>query len=323
MAFSCVPGAGMFTPGSYAMGWTGNPDFPIGASSSRLARVSTLSPSLLSTFGSPKVLNIPCEAAQKWYYCFSSQEGESDHGAVIAVLAAVCGGKNISLNFRLEWTVEFSAPDVPVPNQELETYPEPEYIPIFTDSVSDWQEGKKLTFKHSEGGSVVPWVGAKRNVVYTPAPGVSVPYVKADKSQGSVGAFALIKDSSSYQSALACFETVEKAKEYIKKSTVSTILDYTGAGAWVTPALPILKGQEVAEQVLLDLRRDRQQPGWIRRGAPSVNVDLLRRGMLPVGELGPDAPKYGIRVAAGPSNTAFGLMKSKGPAFGYEAAQSE
>ncbi|QKK35399.1 hypothetical protein [Erysiphe necator associated nodavirus 3] len=320
--FTCVPGAGVFTPGSYAMGWTGNPDFSIGTAGTRLARVSTLTPSLLSTFGQPKVLQIPCDTAQKWYYCHSEDEGESDHGAVIAVLAARCGGKNITLNFRLEWTIEFSAPDVPSQEQELETYPDPDYIPIFTDSTSDWAEGKKLTFKHKEGGSVVPFHGLKSNVVYRPAVGVEVPYYKADGTAGKVGFFAKIKDSPLYPSGLACFETEAKAKAYIAKSDVTQILDYNKAGEYVTPVFPTFVGKELSDEPLLDLRR-KKPTKWLAPGTPSLNIGY-ELGQQVAGLLVTPAShtSYGLSEP-GPSSTSFNAQpySGKGPSLDAEGVK--
>lgn len=242
----CIPGAGVFTPGSYAIGWVADPEFDIGLDRSRVTRVTSLSPSILSAFGSPKTLRIPCDTTQKWYLCRPGIGVESDHGRVVAVLAAMVGGKNITINFRLDWTLEFSSPELPSTVEEQECYPDPQWIPIFTDSVSDWGSGNKLTFKHSEGGAVVPFIGIRDNVVYKPSKGVVVPYVKSDGTTANCSWFARMRDSAVYSTAMVCFASEADAKAYVGSGDIGKVLTYKAAGDYVTPNFPTFIGTEVA-----------------------------------------------------------------------------
>lgn len=251
MVFSAHPGMGVLTPGSYCMGWVADPGFSAGDTSTRLQRIMTLSPSILSSFGTPQRLVLPMNTTQKWYFCQGGDEKETTHGQVLAVLAGLVGGKNLTINFRVDWTIEFSSAEIPSSALLSETYPDPMYLPIFTDSVSDWAGGAKLTFKHKDGGSVVPWIGARSDMVYTPASGVKIPYMKADKSQGAVSHFAVI--GGNYPSGMACFPDEASAKAYVKTKDFSKALDYVGDGSYTTPILPTLQGKEV-EEVGLDLR---------------------------------------------------------------------
>lgn len=290
LGVTVIPGAGVLTPGSYVIGWTADQHFEMGNAESRVQRLTTLKPNLLSVFGAPKMMRIPCDTTQKWYMVDPELGADSDHGLLIAVLAARVGGTNISINFRLDWVIEFNSPDLPAPSEDLESYPDPDYIPIFTDSVSDWADGKKLTFKHKEGGSVVPWIGVKDNVIYEPTQGVKVPYYDSAGASKEVKFFAKIKDSASYSSALACFAAEKDAKDYIKDGAVSHVLDYVKAGEFVTPALPTLKGRSVQEEPLLCLthrnrRLTQTAPAAFRlnlvtsnQTCPSFNAGLGKRG---------------------------------------------
>lgn len=251
IVFSAHPGMGVLTPGSYCMGWVGDPSFSLGDASTRLQRIMTLSPSVLASFGTPRQLVIPVDTTQKWYFCQGSDEKETTHGQIIAVLAGLVGGKNLSINFRVDWTIEFSSAEVPLSSTSSETYPDPQYLPCFTDSVSDWAGGAKLTFKHKDGGTVVPWIGARSDYVYKPAPGVVVPYKKADGTMGTVGFFAII--GGIYPTGMACFDSEANARAYVKNKDFSKALDYKGDGDYTTPLLPTLTGKEV-EDTLLDLR---------------------------------------------------------------------
>lgn len=259
LTVTAVPGAGVLTPGSYAMGWTADQHFDIGGADKRVQRVLTLKPNVLGVFGTPKVMNIPCDTTQKWYMVDPNLGAESDHGMLICVLAGRLGGNNISINFRLDWTIEFNSPDIPASSEEYEIYPDPDYIPIFTDSVSDWGAGKRLTFKHKEGGSVVPWIGLKDNVIYKPTAGVSIPYNDGTKDV-DCKFFARIKDSELYTSALACFLDEASAKAYLQSGDINKVLEFKAAGGYCSPSLPTLRGTSVAEIPLLNLTHSARPP---------------------------------------------------------------
>lgn len=275
--FSAIPGMGVFTPGSYAMGWVADPKFNLGDTSTRLARISTLAPNIMSTFGQPQVLRIPVETSQKWLFCRGTDEMETSHGLVVVVLAALVGGKNLTINFKLDWAISFSSPEVPQSVDAVEIYPDPAYIPIFTDSVSDWAGGTKLTFKHAEGGSVVPWLGVRDDMVYKTMDGVKVPYSDGTTTKNCTW-FAAI--GGNYPSGLACFATEADAKDYVKKKDFAKALTYYKAGDWVTPPLPTLAGNEV-EAIGLDLRMQtylrREEMRSLAVGVSSINVSNSRR----------------------------------------------
>lgn len=278
--FSTIPGMGVFTPGSYVMGWVADPRFNLGDTSTRLSRISTLTPNVMSAFGQPQVLRIPVETSQRWLFCHGTDEMETSHGLIVVALAALVGGKNLTINFKLDWTISFSSPEVPQSVESVEIYPDPAYIPIFTDSVSDWASGTKLTFKHAEGGSVVPWIGIRDDMVYSPMDGVKIPYYDGSTNKDCKW-FAAI--GGNYPSGLACFATEADAKEYVKKKDFAKVLTYSKAGEYVTPALPTLKGSEV-ETVSLDLRMKTLQlhkdVGQLAMGVSSIHFATTSKNPL-------------------------------------------
>lgn len=281
ITFSAVPGMGVFTPGSYAMGWVADPTFSLGDTGTRLARILTLSPSDLATFGSPRTLKIPMRTTQKWYFCESGDERETTHGMILVVLAALVGAKNLSINFKIDWTVEFDSAEIPASVTAVEIYPDPEYLPVFTDSVSDWASGEKLTFKHKEGGSVVPWLGVRSDMIYRPASGVRIPYYDKDSKVQECKYFAAI--GGIYPSGLACFASEDDAKAFVKNKDTSKVLTYYKAGEYTTPVLPTLIGTE-ASAISLDLRLSTlrikdQQARSVRAGAEAQLVNIVTRGM--------------------------------------------
>lgn len=251
MQVSAHPGMGVLTPGSYAMGWVADPNWSLGDSSSRLQRLMTLTPSLLSSFGTPRTLVLPMETSQKWYFTNGGDEKETTHGMVIAVLAGLVGGNNLTINFRLDWSIDFSSAEVPVVGVQSETYPDPQFVPCFTDATNDWAKGEHLTIKHAAGGQVVPWIGARSDMVYTPASGTVIPYYDKDSKPQTVGFFAVI--GGDYPSGMACFATEEDAKSYVKNHDYSKVIKWTKDGEYATPLLPTLVGKSV-EEIALDLR---------------------------------------------------------------------
>lgn len=265
-----VPGAGVFTPGAYSIGWVAEPGWNPGTGSTVLGRIATLTPSLMSTFGAPKVLKIPCDTTQKWYLTQGGVGIESDHGTVVAALAALIGVAKVSINFMLNWTIEFDSPDIPLPEEDLEAYPDPDWIPIFTDSVSDWAQGKRLTFKHTQGGAVVPFHGLREQVVYQPAKGVKVTYKKGS-TDTEVKWFSKMINEPLYSAAMVCHGSEADAKAYQQTGNVDKVLEYSAAGEYVTPTFPEFVGKAVADDVGLDLRR-----GTVLRARP-MHPSLLTR----------------------------------------------
>lgn len=308
-----VPGAGVLTPGSYAVGWTADQRFEIGSAENRVQRIMTLKPNILGVFGTPKILSIPCDTTQKWYLCDPNMGAESDHGAVVCVLAGKLGGNNISINFRLEWTIEFNSPDIPATIEDLEIYPDPDYIPIFTDSVSDWASGKKLTFKHKEGGSVVPWIGIKERVIYKPTKGVTIPYNNGTEEK-NCEFFAKIVGSELYTSALACFADEAKAKAYITTGDVSNVLDFKAAGSYCTPSLPTLKGVSVSDLPLLDLRHSAKPMKPKAQTAMTYNYQrsATNDSSLNISRAAPGISSTNIAVAGYTSNYLHGRSNRDG-----------
>lgn len=230
--------------GMYTMGWAPGP--VIKRQGTDLIRcIATMKPHDTKHIFENGSLVIPPKTSQTWYFCSGQEAEDTNHGVVYVVLAApisaMTGIGGIGVRIEISWTIEFDGPVL-----ELETgatggflQADPNWCPIFTDSVSDWADGVKLTFKHTEGGSAVPWHDAEPGVVYEPGKGVTIPYYKADGKSAEAKAFVRAKIYDSYP-ILACFATKADAQAYIKDGNHSHILDYVKAGDWVTPQVPYL-----------------------------------------------------------------------------------
>lgn len=260
-------GAGLMLPGSYIMAWTADPnERVVGTMEETVARLTSFGVQAQKPVGQNASLVIPCDATARWYV-MQGEAVDDSHGTVLSALSGMVGGTTISIVWKLHWTIEFNGPDVPVLTQDLLIHPEAGWENIFTDSVSDWAEGARLTFKHAEGGSVVPWQGVQDHVVYVPTSGVKIPYYKADGSAGTVGFFSKIH-AAQYESGLVCHATKEDAEAYQKTGDVAKVLPWKQAGEWCTPASPTLKGSPVTTGVLL--QPDRVEASGFPKSAPRV-----------------------------------------------------
>lgn len=319
-----VPSMGYLTPGAYAVGWCADPAFSTGSRSDRLQRVLTLSPNIMASFGEPRTLKIPTGTTQKWYFCAAGDDKETTHGVVFAILAGRVGAKNLTINFKLDWTVQFEAAELPATQHGSETYPDPSYLPIFTDSVSDWAGGTKLTFKHTSGGSVVPWVGCRSDMIYKPTAGTIVQYVKADKSVANVPFFAVI--GGLYPTGMACFEKEDDAKAFVKSKDYSKAITYVSPGEYVTPALPTLQGV-VVEEIELDLRLSSLRVAHATASAASsLNVLSVGRNDPGVGFMNKPHPKSSQMLMNRPSTSdapSLNGVKSRTGRPGLDASLSD
>lgn len=247
-----APAAGMMVPGGYIAAWSANPDEEAPAGESAVGHLAALVTQIQRPIGQSAMLSIPCSATARWY-TFSGSGVDIAHGSVLSVITGAVGlTGEVTVTFKLHWTIEFNGPDIPRPVEEFYIEPSPDYAGIFTDSVSDWADGAKLTFKHSEGGSVVPWPGVRSQVVYTVTQGVKILYVKSDGSTGEVKYFSRIIDSDVYSSALCCHATAADAAAYQKTGDLTKVLAYKAASDWATPQLPRLKGSPVTVSFKLD-----------------------------------------------------------------------
>lgn len=246
------PSAGMMIPGGYIAAWSANPDEKLPLGESAVSHLASLVTQVQRPIGQPAVLNIPCSTTSRWY-TFTGAAVDVAHGSILSAVSGTLGtdGK-ISITFKLHWTIEFNGPDVPSPVEEMFIEPGAGWMDIFTDSVSDWGEGKKLTFKMHEGGAVVPWPNVRSGVIYKPTTGVKIPYVKADGTAAEVAYCSRIIDSDLYASALACHATEAAAKAYQKNADLTQVLDFKSAGAIVVPSIPRLMGQVVTASFLVD-----------------------------------------------------------------------
>lgn len=269
-----IPAAGMMIPGAYCAAWSANSreDFPAGAAA--VAHLSSLVTQIQKPIGMVSNLNIPCVTTSKWY-TFTGEPVDVDHGSIVSVLAGTLGADGtISVTFKLHWTIEFNGPDIPTPVEDMLLEPGPGWENIFTDSVSDWADGKKLTFKMHSGGSVVEWPGVKSGVVYTSAAGTTIKYISTGTTEAEVKYFSRIIDSASYSTGLACHATEENAAAYQRTGDLTKVLSFVAAGPVAVPDKPRLVGKPVAVKFSVDLIGPSIPPAL--RTGPASEPDRIR-----------------------------------------------
>lgn len=205
-------------------------------------------------------MRIPCSLTQKWYYLRGKEDKDVEYGklylAVASPLSNVSGNSKTSLIVRIRWTFEFSFPDMPtaaLPDEEVFA----SSGNYFSDSSSDWKEGKYLTFKWHEGGDIVSFPGAKTGSYYKIGANSRVSYYQ---SNGTIATtkFAICPPETAEDGLpiLAPVADEAKAKAYVKNPSDSLLLGYYSAGNFVTPENPPWHEQSSS----LSLVISREQP---------------------------------------------------------------
>lgn len=235
-----ISSASTLTCGSYVVGWSASPFLNLVQGVAAITTVSTMRPSASAHISTVLALSIPCDTTQKWYFVQGMTE-DSTHGSFHAVLSAALGNitdlSKIALTIRLIWRVQFEGPTIPSAVEQTAVYADSGWEGYFTDSVSDWASGQRLTLKMHTGGSAVPFSSAKTGVVYKLDSIASLKYYKDNTSEGDIKYAVRIKGY--YLAAFAVFSTITAAKKYIKSGDANDCLLYYKAGsASVTPSNP-------------------------------------------------------------------------------------
>lgn len=242
LRFRLVSSASPLVVGRMALGWHSDPreNFPTGEAG--IIRMGTLRPHLTSHPSQPIEISVPSgieNTSQRWYV-MDGEASDADHGTLIALVMSALSASTGSLTFQVElnWTVEFEGPDIQLGSKAQTTiYADDGYTPYFTDSVSDWASGTRLTLKHAAGGGVVPFPKAESGVVYKLDDSASLTYYKDTGSTKGNVKFA-VRIANYYVPGLAMFEEESQAKAYLSGFDTSKVLEYKKAGDWVTPENP-------------------------------------------------------------------------------------
>lgn len=223
---------------------------------------------------------IPCDSSRKWY-TFDGSLSDQAHGTFVILISAPVTNLTgtIQLSVHLEWKIHFDSPNLPpfvVPGNDV-VYADEAYTPYFTDSSSDWQSGKKLTFKHAAGGSIVPFPRLEVNKYYKST--VPISYVQTNgtvKSAILCGAMAV--DYTGYP-IMALFSTEADAKAYAKApaSLASKIMNYQAAGGWVSPANQAWSVHDASPDALVSFKAAAVEPQMTRGDYETALSLLLNR----------------------------------------------
>lgn len=244
LKLECLTTSSIMTGGGFVVGWSADTsDKLASAGLDNIRHIVMLDCQQQCVLTGSFTLNIPTGTAAKWY-TFRGTPMESAHGILLAALTGPIVTKTATVTWKLHWQIEFEGPDAPRQSEVETIEPAVGWSPVFTDSVSDWESGKYLTFKHSEGGAVVPWTGVRPNVIYVPDGDTQVTVYKADGTEAVVGFFSAMK-STEYPTAVVPHASELDAQNYQKTGSKSYLLPYTKAGNWCTPQRPRLKASKI------------------------------------------------------------------------------
>lgn len=235
-----IPSAGATVSGNYIVGWVGDPDYTLGNGDAAIRTVAAMQPSQQRHISKPMTFVIPAAALQKWYLTFGTVDGETSHGKLFGVLSSAIGNltsdSSISFSLRLHWSVEFSSPRLPEVAESETIYAEDDYTPYFTDSSSDWADGKYLSLKERAGGNLVPFPGAKPGVVYKIDSKAVLQYKIGNGKVGNISYGVRIPNY--YSSAMAVFDSLQNAIAFSTSGNSAYCLPYYAAGDYVKPNNP-------------------------------------------------------------------------------------
>lgn len=254
LVVEAVPLAGMMVAGGYVMAWSADSKENVGTPSpGEVTRLMSMSTSVTANLASRTSINIPMSTTQKWYL-LDAEDSEEDHGVLLVAcsgLTNLAEGSSVSIAFTLHWTIVFDSPAMQRAKEQIIISPEDGWGPVFTDSTSDWAEGKKLTFKHAEGGAVVPWSNLQAGMIYTPTSGVKITYKNAQSADVEAKWFSKCIDSAIYSSALVVHKDENSAKKYQETGALAYIVDFTAAGTVAVPSYPTLVGKPVQYGIIM------------------------------------------------------------------------
>lgn len=235
LRITVIGGGAHTTFGTVVVAWTADPTWTKG--NSAVARMICLKPSVVMRLNETRTFTIPCGALHKWYLT-SGEAEESVHGTIVAGVVTDAGGYtgSVGVMAQLHWTVELEGPDVSLSSPATQVVtPDAGWSNIFTTSDAAWNS-EVLTFKMHSGGDMVPFSAAAPNLVYTPAPGTSVPYYDSSSAERRASYFVRVSGYSI--PGFVMFTTSADAQEYIRTGDPSKCIKYTKAGNLCSPSVP-------------------------------------------------------------------------------------
>jgi hypothetical protein len=251
------------------------------ADAAAVRRIATFKASQEAHVSKQIVMDIPCDPSRRWYQLEGSEDSDKDHGMLAILLSAPIANLNgeIAFSIHLRWSVLFDGPDIP----EAEAggdhiYADSSYTPYFTDSSNDWQGGKKLSLKATEGGSLVPFAEAEPGKLYVLDKKAQLQYYESSSKLSWIRYGVRARDFNQYP-ILAVFAEEAQAKAYIQTGDVANLLDYVSAGPWVTPSNPVWVAGSKA--TVLYTNRRNPAPQLLVPHRPLSEADRDRKVSIP------------------------------------------
>lgn len=230
------PSAGTTTSGSYIMGWTMDSRLDIPAGDNAVRTVATFEKRQTAKIYEKKELNIPLKTVQSLLFCDASKE-DSDQGTFYLVLSSGIGnltaGSVVSFNIFIDYDIDFENRLATPDTSDSYIYPDSGYESYFTDN-GDGVE--KLSLKHAEGGSLVPFHQSIPEAVYQFV-GTSLKYCKSGETSGTASGVVThaVRIRGRSDGPLYVFESEAKAKAYANTGDDANCLTYESPGPRVDP----------------------------------------------------------------------------------------
>lgn len=299
IALEITPSAGSMTSGAYLVGWTPDPTYDVRGGLSAITTVNAMKPAFQAHISQPMRFVVPADMLQRWYIVGDDAHGDTQnhHGRVYIILASPLGNvtsdSNVSLLVRINWSVQFEGPVIPVAAERVAIYAEDDYTPYFTTSTGDWNEGKTLSVKANSGGALVPFNGVESGKLYEIDPSAKLYY-----STGRTPANGLIKfgvriiNYPGQPNAMAVFAGRDYALKYLATGDMAYCTPYVSAAAYVVPNNPAWNEGSLSLEEVKFARELHHLTRQLKKGARIRDVDEIGQEVEPVSRLGvePSAP---------------------------------
>lgn len=268
-------GANSTVSGAYVLGWVAESSLRLSSGVAAIRTVSAMKPVAMNNIYQKATLIVPPQTSQRWLFVNSKNDEDCDHGAVFVILSGAVGNltadSKISFNINLDWVVEVDGRVTKPSITQEYIYAEDGYTPYFTDSSSDWAQSQKLTLKHKEGGSIVPFPTALEGVVYK-FMGKTLPYVLADGKTSEIKYG--VKIFNHYSNGLAVFPTSLSASNYAKSKSDSDCVNFKTAGDFVSPYNPAwIRFSEYTRPLFDNSRNPTRKEESVPRNSSTVSDD--------------------------------------------------
>lgn len=202
-----------------------------------LRKMGSFSPNALLQLWETRVLTLNKKPYQRMLFTDPSHE-DSRFGELLAVVVSGIQGfsGSVSVMVTLDWVVRFENPDLPSQQEVEEAIVADEgYYPYFTSYSTHLTNADRLTiFSSTNGGygNIARFSEALPDTIYVPVKEDALKYYSSSSNEKYVAALVRMKEVP--DPLMWCFANINDAKDYVKASTVSSVIKWTKDGDWTT-----------------------------------------------------------------------------------------